>query len=196
MCAPSTTSGYCGKPYFSKNKEEDSLTSSTVRGSLMHLSARWLEIAFVTHRMIIDTILLAIPNAFAVFLIFPSSERQYIVKETCISTEVGFGNLAVILFMYWWSFLHKTSNDCFDVWNFSFYSSATNSSLTNRSHHCFVHPGRIQYPRLFLSHFFFSLEVTSKPHVCWFFFSRYYSKVCVAWLELNSRDFVKLECNK
>ena len=42
---------------FFKSKEQDSLTTSSVRGSLMYLLAVWFKIAFVTCRMIIDTIL-------------------------------------------------------------------------------------------------------------------------------------------
>ena len=61
MCVPSTATRHCGKPCFSENREQDSLTSSSVRASLMYLSARLFEIA--------------IPNALAVFLNHLSSER-------------------------------------------------------------------------------------------------------------------------
>ena len=62
--------------------------------------------------------------------------------------------------MYWRRSSHKTRNNCFDIRKFSFHSSATTSSPRNGSHHCFVRLGQIQYYCFFLSHFFFSLEIT------------------------------------
>ena len=124
-----------------------------------------------------------------------------VVTATCISTEIGFRNLVVFLPMYWRSSSLKTRNDCFDIQKFSFHSSATTSLLRNWKHHCFVHPGRIQYSCFFLSHFFFSLEITLSYSVSFrtrclsVFSSRYYLNVYVVWLELNSRNFVNLKSN-
>ena len=192
--------GTVGNHVFQKNKEQNLLTSSSVRGSLMYLSARWFEIAFITRRMIIGTVLLTIPNAFAVFLIRPSSERSYIVTATSISTKIGFQNLVVFLLKYWRSYLHiRQETITLKFGSFLSISLATTSSLANWSDHCFVRPGRIQYSRFFsftLFLFFTNNFIAegSELDACRFFSSRCYLKVYAVWLELNIRDFVNFFC--
>lgn len=73
MCVPSTHPNACGKPCRDSNLTTSYLISSTVLGSLIYFGPRYEVIAW---QIILETVLFATPNAFAVILIEPVSFKK------------------------------------------------------------------------------------------------------------------------
>ena len=66
-------------------------------GIFIYFCAKWADTAFVTCLIITETVLFPIPNALATFLIQSSSDKQYNVAATYLSTGTTFRKLLSFL---------------------------------------------------------------------------------------------------
>ena len=132
MCVPSTAPRHCGKPCFSTNEEQDSLTSSYVRGNLILFVSKMIWNPFChlsnDHRYCIlsnSKCICSFSKSSLVRKIIHFNSNLHHHRNRFLKSC---RNLVFPL-MYWQSYLHKTRSYCFDIRKFSLHSSAITSSL-------------------------------------------------------------------
>lgn len=109
----------------------------------MQFGPRCTVVARLTLHMMIDTEDLNSPKAFTVFLIHPSSNKQYSVAATCLSTSTGAHMLVTFFSINGRSSANSFKKFSLRILKLSFYSSGTTSSM-KLSHQMRVLPGLTQ----------------------------------------------------